>query len=261
MKLVWENVGGRYYEAGVDRGVLYVDAAGVVWNGLISVDDRPSGGAAKAYYLDGVKYLNLSEAEEFVGTIQAFYSPPEFDPCDGSLALSAGLYATNQPRKSFGLAYRSLIGNDIDGTDHAYKIHLIYNALAAPTQRSYATLGKSVSPSALSWEITTLPPSVSGAAPTAHLFVDSSELSPGSLTALENVLYGSDTADPRLPAPDEVYDIVVSHSPLTVTDNGDGTATISGSDQIVKMVDSNDAKINSVSITTVDANTFTISSQ
>lgn len=207
-RLTWSAVGERYYETGVDRGVLYVgNQLGVAWTGLISVSESPSGGEARPYYIDGVKFLNISSAEEYEATVNAFSSPPEFGPCDGTISIKNGLFVTQQPRKSFGLSYRTKLGNDIDGSDHAYKIHLVYNALAAPAQRDNNSLGDSVDPNTLSWSITTLPPSITGYKPTAHLVVDSRYTTSAVLTNVEDILYGTDANSARLPNPDELIAI------------------------------------------------------
>lgn len=207
-RLDWSAVGERFYETGVDRGVLYVgNIPGVAWTGLTSVSESPTGGDAKAYYIDGVKYLNLSSAEEFEATIEAFASPPEFGPCDGTVSVQNGLFVTQQPRKPFGLSYRTRIGNDIDGTDHGYKIHLIYNALAAPSSRPNNTMGDSTDPISFSWSITTLPPSFTGYKPTAHFLIDSRMTPKETLIEIEDILYGSDASAPRLPFAQEVVDI------------------------------------------------------
>lgn len=203
-RLDWGALGERLYETGVDRGVLYIGANGVAWTGLISVAESPSGGDAKPYYLDGVKFLNISAAEEYEATLEAFYNPPEFAVCDGIASVQNGLFVTQQPRKSFNLSYRTKIGNDVDQSDHAYKIHLIYNALAAPSDRKNNTTGDSVEPSTFSWGITTLPPSITGFKPTAHLVIDSRFTLVATLTAVEDILYGSDVNVARIPSPDEL---------------------------------------------------------
>lgn len=200
-RLNWSAVGERFYETGVDRGVLYVgDIPGVAWTGLTSVSESPTGGEAKPYYIDGIKYLNLSSAEEFEATIEAFASPPEFGPCDGTASIQNGLFVTQQPRKSFGLSYRTKIGNDVDGSDYGYKIHLVYNALAAPSGRSNNTMGDSTDPIGLSWAITTLPPAITGYKPTAHFVIDSRTTAPFRLSSIEEILYGSESGSPRLPS-------------------------------------------------------------
>lgn len=205
MRLNWGAVGERFYETGVDRGVLYVgNAAGVPWTGLISVSENPTGGGAKPYYFDGIKYLNIAEAEEFEATVEAFYSPPEFGPCDGVSSVQNGLFATQQPRKPFGMSYRTKLGNDTNGADHAYKIHLVYNALAAPSQRSNATISDSTEPSNFSWQLTTLPPALTGHKPSAHLIIDSRLTDSLTLIAVEDILYGSESDGSRLPSPNEL---------------------------------------------------------
>lgn len=200
MRLNWGTVNERYFEAGVDRGVLYLpNAAGVPWNGLTAVDESPSGGEPRPYYLDGIKYLNLASAEEFEATIEAISSPREFGVCDGTVSIQNGLMLTQQPRSQFGLSYRTLVGNDVDGTDHAYKIHVVYNALAAPGQRSHATLTDTPEPTALSWDISTTPPRVPGYRPTAHMVIDSRTTPEALLAEVEDILYGSDTSISSLP--------------------------------------------------------------
>ena len=209
-RLIWGAYGARFYETGIDQGVLYVDSIGVAWSGLISVSESPSGGEPKPFYLDGVKYLNLSSSEEYEATLSAFYSPSEFGPCDGVSAISNGLFVTQQPRKSFGLSYRTKLGNDTDGSEHAYKIHLIYNALAAPSERTSNTQGDSAEPSISSWHITTLPPSMTGYKPTAHFVINSKTTPPALLTSIEDILYGSPALGPRLPAAQELIDMFVA---------------------------------------------------
>lgn len=207
-RLSWDAVGQRFYETGVDRGVLYVEAnPGVAWTGLTSVSESSSGGEAKAYYIDGVKYLNISSAEEFEATLEAFASPSEFGPCDGTVSVQNGLFVTQQPRKSFGLSYRTKIGNDTDGTDHGYKIHLVYNALAAPSDRANKTMGDSTDPLGLSWTITTLSPVVTGFKPTAHFVIDSRFTPTEILIEVEDTLYGNDANAPRQPPAQELTDI------------------------------------------------------
>jgi hypothetical protein len=207
-RLNWDLPGEHYYETGIDRGVLYVPVhAGVAWSGLTSVAESPSGGDAKPYYLDGVKYLNLSAAEEFEATISSFYSPAEFAACDGMSQIHNGLMATQQPRQSFGLSYRTLLGNDTEGPEFAYKIHLVYNALAAPASKTSTTIGSSADPTDFSWDITTLPPPLTGYKPTAHLIIDSSTTDPAVLSEVEDIIYGSVSSSARQPTPDELVAI------------------------------------------------------
>lgn len=207
-RLTWGNRSERYFEGGVDRGVLYpLVGNGVAWSGLISIAENPAGGLPKPYYLDGIKYLNVAAAEEYAATITAFGAPPEFGPSDGIVSVHNGLFATQQPRKPFGLSYRTMIGNDVVGLDHGYKIHLVYDALAAPSQRDNSSISDSNNPIQLSWAITTRPPSVTGVKRTAHFIVDSRTADPTALSELEDLLYGTESDAPALPTPDELIAI------------------------------------------------------
>ena len=209
-KVVWDQTGERVYETGVDHGVLFIPNGGGVydtgfaWNGLTTVTESPSGAEASPQYADNIKYLNLVSAEEFGATIEAYTYPAEFAQCDGTAAPSVGVAIGQQTRKAFGLAYRTKLGNDVAGADFGYKLHLIYGALAAPTERAYATVNDSPEAIAFSWEVTTTPVDVPGFKPTAVMTVDSTKVTEAGLTALENVLYGSAGVEPRLPTPTEV---------------------------------------------------------
>lgn len=211
-RLTWDQVGERLYETGVDRGVLFLpDANGVYneghsWNGLTTVTESPSGAESNPQYADNIKYLNLVSAEEFGATIEAFTYPEEFAQCDGT-ALVDGVAIGQQNRKSFGLAYRSRLGNDLDGTDHGYKLHLVYGALAAPSEKAYATINDSPEAIAFSWEVSTSPVEVTDHKPTALLVIDSTKVTAANLAALEDLIYGTAGADPRLPLPNEVLAI------------------------------------------------------
>lgn len=214
MKLVWDKIGERLYETGVDRGVLYPLGPdgdyplGVAWNGLTSVNESPTGAEPSPQYADNIKYLNLFSTEEFGATIEAFTYPPEFEKCDGSAELVPGVSIGQQSRTPFGLSYRTLIGNDTEGTDLGYKIHLIYGAMAAPSEKSYETINDSPDAITFSWEVTTTPVSVEGFKPTASLVVNSTKVTETALKALEDILYGTTENDPRLPLPDEVASII-----------------------------------------------------
>lgn len=213
MELVWDQIGERHYETGVDHGVLYRAAAGggyedgVAWNGLVTVTESPSGAEATPTYADNIKYLNLISAEEFGGTIEAYTYPDEFGECDGSVEPQPGVAIGQQGRRLFGLAYRTQKGNDTEGTDFGYKIHLIYGAQAAPSEKAYGTINDSPEAITFSWEITTSPVAVTGHKPTAILTVDSTEVDAAKLANLEEILYGTAVDDPRLPLPDEVIAI------------------------------------------------------
>lgn len=228
-QLIWSVTGERYYETGVDRGVLFVDnQPGVAWSGMISVSESSSGGEPKPYYIDGVKFLNLAAAEEFEATLSAFHSPSEFSACDGTASIQNGLFVTQQPRKPFSLSYRTRIGNDTEGVEHAYKIHLVYNALAMPGERTNVTIADSTTPTTYTWSISTLPPSITGYRPTAHFVIDSRTTPPNLLAEIEAILYGDDTAASRLPTAQELVDLfksegyVVRTNVVTAPDMGAG---------------------------------------
>ena len=208
-KLVWDATGEKLYETGVKQGVLYVQEGGiypkgVVWNGLTAVTESPSGAEATPLYADDIKYLNLTSAEEFGATIEAYTYPDEFMQCDGSASLADGVYVGQQDRKTFGLCYRTVLGNDVDSNSHGYKLHLIYGALAAPSEKAYATINDSPEAITFSWEVSTTPVNVTGFKPTSCIVIDSTKADAAKLAALEAVLYGADEAEARLPLPDEV---------------------------------------------------------
>lgn len=213
-KLVWDKTGERFYETGVKMGVLYVrDASGaypkgVVWNGLTAVTESPSGAEASPLYADDIKYLNLMSNEEFGATIEAYTYPDEFAQCNGEGSLADGVMIGQQPRKTFGLCYRTTVGNDVDGNEHGYKIHIIYGALAAPSEKAYATINDSPEAITFSWEVTTTPVNIEGFKPSATVTVDSTKVAAEKLAALEAILYGSDSEEARLPLPDEIATLV-----------------------------------------------------
>lgn len=215
-KLIWDAVGERYYETGVKNGVLYPFAnsaytKGVAWNGLISVTESPSGAEATPLYADDIKYLNLMSNEEFGATIEAYTYPDEFAECDGSASIATGVSIGQQARKTFGLCYKTVLGNDTENNDHGYKLHLIYGALAAPSEKAYSTINDSPEAITFSWEITTTPVSVTGFKPTASVIIDSTKVDAEKLAALEAILFGSEdesNGDPRLPLPDEIVELM-----------------------------------------------------
>ena len=214
-KIEWDKTGERLYETGVKNGVLYVQEGGqyqtgVAWNGLTAVTESPSGAEATPLYADDIKYLNLISAEEFAATIEAYTYPDEFAECDGSAALADGVMIGQQARKTFGLCYRTTIGNDTDGNDHGYKLHIIYGALAAPSEKAYATINDSPEAITFSWEVTTTPVNVTGAKPTASITIDSTKATPEKLTALEKILYGDAEVEARLPLPDEIKTLMTA---------------------------------------------------
>jgi hypothetical protein len=211
-KLVWDKTGERIYETGVKNGVLYVQEAGaypkgVAWNGLTAVTESPSGAEATPLYADDIKYLNLMSNEEFGATIEAYTYPDEFAACDGSDSLATGVYIGQQARKTFGLCYRTTLGNDVDNNDYGYKLHLIYGALAAPSEKGYATINDSPEAITFSWEVSTTPVNVTGHKPTASVTIDSTKVDAGKLAELEAILYGSESEEARLPLPDEIAEL------------------------------------------------------
>lgn len=224
MKLEWDKTGERLYETGVDHGVLYpiqtggVYTKGVPWNGLSAVTESPSGAEASPVYADNIKYLNLMSVEEFGATVEAYTYPPEFAECDGSVEIVPGMFAGQQNRKMFGMAYRTILGNDVDNNDYGYKLHLIYGALAAPSEKGYGTINDSPEPISMSWELTTTPVAINTVIdgkklkPTACLTFDSTKFDKTFMAKLEDILFGtnpttedgSDGTEARLPLPDEI---------------------------------------------------------
>lgn len=212
-KLVWDQAGQRIYETGVKMGVLYVQSKegtypkGVAWNGLTAVNESPSGAEATPLYADDTKYLNLRSAEEFGATIEAYTYPEEFEQCDGSAEIAKGVVAGQQARVAFGLCYRTAVGNDIQGNDFGYKLHLIYGATAAPSEKSYSTINDSPEAITFSWEVNCAPVDVPGLKPTACITIDSTKVEAEKLAALEAKLYGDESGEPQLPLPSEIAEI------------------------------------------------------
>lgn len=209
-RLTWGVPGERSYELGVDRGVLFPHTGnGAPWNGLVSVTESPIGGEATPYYQNGIKFLNVLTLEEFEATIEALSSPAEFLAADGQVSLANGLVATQQPRKPFGLSYRTRINTDYQ-TDVHYKIHLVYNAYASPSERANSTLSDEVEPLLFSWLITTIPEAIENHQGSAHLIVDTRSIEDTVLDQIEDILYGTEVTDPRLPLPAELVSIMSS---------------------------------------------------
>lgn len=263
-RIEWDTLGKHYYEMGVARGVLYPPGGGpgVPWNGLISVTESPSEGTAKPYYLDGVKYLNRSTPEEFEATIEAFTYPDEFAYCDGTATLAPGLFISNQYRQPFGLSYRTRLGDDQVGIDRGYKIHLIYNALAAPTEVANATMSESPEPVHFSWSITTTPVAVDGFRHSAHFVIDSTKTDPMVLAELEDQLYGSADNAPNLPTIAQLLTIFngVVTPDVIVIDNGDGTFTMTAPDTALTVPGDGTWTLNSPAIVDNGDGTFTVTS-
>lgn len=213
-RLVWDQVGQKTYETGVKQGVLYPQAEGgsyplgVPWNGLVSVTEKPSGAEASPIYADDIKYLNLMSAEDFGASVEAYTYPDEFAQCDGSAEIADGVFIGQQSRKAFGMSYKTTYGNDTEGNDYGYKLHLIYNALAAPSEKGYSTINDSPEAITFSWELTTTPVNVTGFKPTACLTIDSTKIDATKLAAIEDILYGTESEEARLPLPDEIMELM-----------------------------------------------------
>lgn len=234
-KLVWDESGKKLYETGTSQVALFTKTgangaytSGVAWNGATGVTESPSGGEPSPLYADDVKYLSLMSNEEFGGTIEAYTYPDEFSVCDGSAEIQPGVKFGQQPRKEFGLAYKTILGNDANGNEYGYKLHIVYGALAKPSEKAYATVNDSPDAVKFSWEFSTTPVAVSGYKPVASITIDSTKIAQDKLTALENILYGTEGVDSRLPLPDEVATIVGAGSiaalTMTVVPADDATA-------------------------------------
>ena len=215
-KIVWDAIGEHTFETGVRNGVLYlkdVEGAysnGVAWNGLTSISESPEGAEATDLYADDIKYLALMSAENFKATIEAYTYPVEFEECDGSATIANGVVIGQQSRKPFGLCYRTAIGNDTDGNEHGYKLHIVYGCQASPSEKQYTSINDSPEAITFSWEVNTTPVNVTGKKPTATLTIDSTKADKAKLTALEAILYGSEQTEPRLPLPDEIATLMTT---------------------------------------------------
>lgn len=212
MKLSWDRIGERLFETGVDKGVVYpaengTYPKGAAWSGLISVNESPSGAESTPLYADNIKYLNLISSEDYGASIESYTYPDEFSECIGEKEIATGVKISQQKRKAFGLSYRSLIGNDTDGSDYGYKVHLVYGCLAAPSEKAHNTINESPEAGTFSWEISTTPVDVPGYKPTAHIEIDSTKCKASELKALEDILYGTADSDARLPLPEELQTI------------------------------------------------------
>lgn len=215
-KLKWDQTGEKLYETGVSNGVLYLQDAqgayskGVAWNGLTAVTESPSGAEPTALFADNIKYLNLMSNEEFAATVEAYMYPDEFMECDGSKEVAKGVYAGQQARKTFGMCYKTILGNDAKGEEYGYKLHFIYGALASPSEKAYATVNDSPEAITFSWELSTTPVEVPNGKPTACITIDSTKCDPTKLSALENIIYGSEETEARLPLPTELATLMAA---------------------------------------------------
>lgn len=264
-KLKWDETGTRRFETGVDRGVLYkTDGIGVPWNGLTSVEEDPGDVTITSYYTDGVKYLDIKSLSNFAARLNAFTYPDEFLKFDGIVSLSHGLLVGDQPvRDRFGLSWRTRVGNDLDGPNHGYKIHIAYNLIATQSSKNYQTISDEVDPIEFSWDITGVPPVVSGFRPTAHITIDSTAIDASILAEIEDILYGTITDEPRIPTISELRVLIDGDTTpvnfLIIIDNGDGTWSAEGSSDVVTEITPTTYDITADSAVFLDEDTFEIS--
>lgn len=259
-KLAWNRPGERLFETGVDRGVLYVEGGpGVPWNGLSGVSEVPMEETGQIAHQNGVKFYEEQGNDDFKATITAFTYPNAFQLCDGTASLGGGLYVDRQDRKRFHLSYRTLIGNDIEGTDFAYKLHLIYNGLAVPTAKNFMSLAGSVAPNMFSWSMTTIPIDIPNHTPSAHFIIDSREVNRYLLADFEDILYGTENTSPRMPTIEEILELIGQFVTLVITDNEDGTFTAEGPDEVVNMTSDDQFFIDWPSAVYIDEDSYTVS--
>jgi hypothetical protein len=255
VKLIWDGLDTKVVEVGVDRGVLYSkDLPGVAWSGLLSVKEVPAGFNETVIYYDGQKVESQITLGEFSATIEAVTYPTEFEEFDGYSSL-----LSQQNRKTFNLCYRTMLSDDVVGLDKGYKLHLVYNALATPTEKTHTSLAAAANLSSFIWDISTLPNPIKGARPSAHLVIDSTVVWPGVMADLEAVLYGSASLSPNLPSIKELLAFFDTHALLKITDHGDGTFTAEGSDDIVRLIDATSFEISWPSAIYLDSITYQVS--
>jgi hypothetical protein len=260
--LAWDQVGDRVYQVGIDRGVLYLhDGTVVPWNGLLGVEES-SNSELKSYYLDGVKFLENLSPGDFQGKLKAFTYPDEFNSVNGIAEPAPGLLYYEQPPKSFNLSYRTRVGNDVEGENFGYKIHILYNILASPDSKSFETIQESsITPVEFSWNLTGTPEKIDRLRPTVHISMDSTKTPPAIWQMLEDILYGTDSIDPSLPTIDEINKIFGYLGALIIVDNGDGSwSAIDESDSYITMIDPTQFQIDNADATYLDAVTYQISS-
>jgi hypothetical protein len=257
--LVWDKAGERFFETGVDRGVLYLqDGRVAAWNGLRSVEEGADA-ESSSFYIDGVKFLHRVAPGDFQGKLTALTYPDEFEEVVGTSEVAPGMYHYNQPPKMFNLSYRTRVGNDIEGVEHAYKLHILYNLTAVSDQYSFQSTGEQITPVDFSWSLGGTPPVVSGHRPTVHICIDSRDASPGILDQIESLLYGTNVANPRLPDFDEMTGLMAMFGSFVVVDNGDGTWTgFDLADTYATVVDGQ-FTVNNVDATYLDTSTYTVS--
>lgn len=258
--LEWDKTGERQYEGGISHAVLYPPGQpGVAWNGLTSVNHSDDGGAMETFYLDGVPYHHHVQNSDFRATISAYTYPEEFEAFQGIGEIADGWYADDQPAGRFGLSYRTRVGNDINGFQNAYKLHLLYDLTAKPTDMSYNTLSDSDVPSTMSWDVKGIPQAVSGIRPTPHFILDSRVVPKYDMEAIEDILHGSPSRVSSLPPITDLRTYIATKPKITITDNGDGSWTAEGPRELVYMLDDASFQIDEVNATYSDPDTFTVS--
>jgi len=256
--LVWDQVGARTYQTGVDRGVLYLPDKAVVWNGLTSIEERFDA-ERKTFYLDGVKFLEHVLPSDFSAQLKAFTYPEEFERILGVISDGGGMQFHDQRPARFGLSYRTLLGDDISGTARGYRVHMLYNLTAIPDAAPFSSLNAGSSPIEFSWNLSGTPVKISGVRPTVHISFDSTEMDSTLLSLLEAMLYGDVNTNPRLPLISEILEFIGDWG-ILITDNGDGTWTASGPDNFVSMTDSTTFQITEDTAIYLDADTYQVSS-
>lgn len=261
-RLSWDDIGDKLFEGGVDRGVLYPEnSTGVAWNGLVNVIEKPTLSTSTSYYQDGQKYLDKKGSEEFAGSIEAFTFPDEFAECDGTWSTEYGFELTQQTRKPFNLCYRTGIGNDIAGLDHGYKLHLIYDAVASPSNKAFPTLSSNIDVRPFLWEFTTTPTqTLLGYKPTAHIILNSLKIAPEIMALVESYLYGSDALPPTLLSIDDLIQKITEGLTLQIIDNQDGSWTAIGGSSEISFLSSTEFQISSPTLTTFGDGTFAVKS-
>lgn len=261
-RITWNDPGDRLYEFGIDRGVLYTKSGKIApWNGLRGVDEKPVGSEVSTFYLDGEKFNQMVDSEEYSATLSAFTYPDEFMECDGTVALSKGLHVTAQDRTLFDLSYRTMIGNDTDGPDHGYRIHLVYNALASPTNRTNKTTEDRPEPIDLAWDITSMPIRMPGQRASAHYYIDSTKMNKYILAQIEDILYGTPFAPPRMLSAAELVKFFKNATVVTITDNKDGSWTAEGPDDIIQFISWDEFIISWDSAVFIDETSYTLKSE
>lgn len=259
--LIWDQPGTRFYESGIDRGVLYLpEGNGVAWSGLIAVNEKVVGNEATPLYFDGVKFADVLVPGDYAASISAFTYPDEFLQFEGTVEVANGLFVTNQPQNRFGLSYRTMVDDDEYGNEQAYKIHVLYNLIAVPSQKNHQTLSANPNAIAFEWSITAIPGEIPGFRPTAHLIFDTRAMSPLLLADIENTLYGDGLTVPTLPDISTMVSFIGGWVIIRITDNGDGTWTAEGPDELITMLDATTFQITQANAVYLGVDKYAISS-